>query len=273
MAGMEHPDRIFLRDHVLSAEIGAFQSERGCQQRLRFNLFVDLRQTVSGADDHVDAVLSYDVLTQAVATALADQRYNLVETLAERIAAEVLAHPRAARIEVTVEKLDRGPGALGVSITRDAARVSATGTATAARVLVWLAPAPERGSPAIPRQGDAAIIVPDAPGLPLPQGGCPRRIALLAMDQAAWALAGLTGLEVAATRTELDAAIHAGMPVVWAPARLAADAPEAGLTPAQLGFWLARRLDALRVDFALPPESGLPPLPEGVEAPVGRITV
>ena len=32
---MEQADRIFLRDHVLSAEIGAFQSERGLDQRLR----------------------------------------------------------------------------------------------------------------------------------------------------------------------------------------------------------------------------------------------
>ena len=71
MADMEHPDRIFLRDHVLSAEIGAFQSERGLDQRLRFNLTVDLRETVAGSGDHVDAVLSYDVLTQAVDTALA----------------------------------------------------------------------------------------------------------------------------------------------------------------------------------------------------------
>ena len=66
MADMEHPDRIFLRDHVLSAEIGAFQSERGLDQRLRFNLTVDLRETVAGSGVHVDSVLSYDVLTQAV---------------------------------------------------------------------------------------------------------------------------------------------------------------------------------------------------------------
>ncbi|TGN60963.1 dihydroneopterin aldolase, partial [Paracoccus liaowanqingii] len=156
MAGMEHPDRIFLRDHVLSAEIGAFQSERGHDQRLRFNLTVDLRDTVAGSDDHVDLILSYDVLTQAVATALADQRYNLVETLAERIAAEVLAHPRAACIHVTVEKLDLVPGALGVSITRHQGRVPASGAATRVAILVH--------GPGAPAPQGAVVVLPgDAP--------------------------------------------------------------------------------------------------------------
>ena len=124
MADMDQPDRIHLRDHVVSAEIGAFQSERGRDQRLRFDVAVDLASPVSGAEDQVDRILSYDLLVQAIDTALCDQRYNLVETLAERIAAAILVHPQAARVRVTVEKLDRGPGALGITISRDAGRVA-----------------------------------------------------------------------------------------------------------------------------------------------------
>ncbi|MDO5646704.1 dihydroneopterin aldolase [Paracoccus sp. (in: a-proteobacteria)] len=257
---MEQPDRIFLRDHVISAEIGAFQSERGRDQRLRFNLTVDLRDSVAGADDHVDRILSYDVLTQAVDTALADQRYNLVETLAEKIAAEVLAHPRAARIAVTVEKLDRGPGALGVSILRDAGRVQVTGVDAPVRVLVW------GRDVAVPP--GAVVIVPDAPALPLPSGGDQRRITLLALDQAAWSLAGQLGVDVSETRTELDAAIHSAHPTIWAPTRLCADAPEAGATPATVAFWLAQRLDAQHIDFAT---DTLPDAPPGLRATIGRV--
>lgn len=234
MTDMEHPDRIFLRDHVLSAEIGAFQSERGLEQRLRFNVTVDLRDAVSGTGDHVDNILSYDVLTQAVATALSDQRYNLVETLAEKIAAEVLAHPQAARVAVMVEKLDRGPGALGVSITRAAGRVPVS--AVAPEVTVRL----HQAGAAAP-QG-AVVLVPPSLDLPLPGPRDLRRIALLALDQSAWAVALELGLEVAETRTELDAAIQLRQPVVWAPARLAADHPAAGQTPDELAAWLSERL-------------------------------
>ncbi|CAM3126890.1 dihydroneopterin aldolase [Paracoccus nototheniae] len=266
MAHMEHPDRIFLRDHVLSAEIGAFQSERGHDQRLRFNLTVDLRDTVAGTDDHVDQILSYDVLTQAVTTALADQRYNLVETLAERIAAEVLAHPRAARIIVSVEKLDRGPGALGVSIIRHRGRVAATGVAAPVALLVH-----DRGAPA---PSGAVIVLPgtvSAPATGIAIGPHARRIRLLALDQAAWALAGQLGLEIAETRTELDAAIQARQPVIWAPARLAADAAEAGETPDSLALWLAGRIGAHRIDFVLPEGAPLPPLPKGLDLTLGRL--
>ena len=42
MGAMDQPDRIHLRDFVVSAEIGAFQSERGRAQRLRFAIEAEL---------------------------------------------------------------------------------------------------------------------------------------------------------------------------------------------------------------------------------------
>ncbi|MFC3630341.1 dihydroneopterin aldolase [Paracoccus angustae] len=255
---MSQPDRIHLRDHVIQTEIGAFQSERGHVQRLRFNLTVDLRDPVDAGDDHVDRILSYDVLVQAVDAALAEGRYNLVETLAERIAAEVLADPRAARIEVRVEKLDRVPGALGITISRDAGRVTVARRHLPVRIVV--------GQPAALPPG-AVILLPAAPVRPLPQGGDARRIALLGFDQAAWILASSLGVEVAETRTELDAAIRHERPVVWAPARLAVETPATAAEAPALAFWLAARLSADRVDFAA---SAPPPAPPGGLA-VGRI--
>ncbi|RNF35457.1 dihydroneopterin aldolase [Paracoccus methylarcula] len=259
---MEIRDRIHLRDHVVAADIGAFQSERGNPQRLRFNLTVELRDLSASQDDQVDSVLSYDVLTQAVAVALADQRYNLVETLAERIAAEVLAHPAALRIEVCVEKLDRGPGALGITISRDQSQVPAEKIDLPAKVLLWTAPA------ALP--DGAVIVIPDRPGLPLPDGGDTLRIALLALDQAAWALAGKLGLEVAESRTELDAAVRAAHPVIWAPARLAVDIDGIGADPLALAAWLADRIGAEEIEMALPDGAALPKAPKGCRARIAH---
>lgn len=265
MAGMIQPDRIHLRDHVVETEIGAFQSERGRTQRLRFDLSVDLRDRVGAEDDDVDRILSYDVLVHAVDAALAEGRCNLVETLAERIAAGVLADPRAARITVTVEKLDRGPGALGITITRDAARMAVTGRHPAVQIVV--------GQPASLPPGSlpegAVVVMPDGPALPLPSGGDPRRLALLGLDQAAWILARALGIEVAETRTELDAAIRAGTPVVWAPLRLAVEAPAIPAEAAPLALWLAGRLSATHIRFA--GAGPLPHAPEGLSARIGRL--
>lgn len=255
---MDQPDRIHLRDHVVTAEIGAFQSERGADQRLRFAIEATLAQPVEGADDRVDRVLSYDVLTDAVRDALAERRYDLVETLAERIAAQVLAQPRAAAVTVTVEKLDRGPGALGVTLTRRQGRVAAA-TRTVHPDLLFMG-----ADAALP--GGALVVVPDAPRLPVPQGGDGRRIALLALDQAAWALAGRLGLSVADSRTEIDWAAGQGAAVVWAPARMVADDPRLPPDPQVLALWLAGQVQAARLIWALPADVPLPPVPAETRA-------
>ena len=62
--------------------------------------------------------MSYDRVTEAIALELADERLNLLETLAERVAERILLEPQAMRAFVRIEKLDRGPGALGVEIVR-----------------------------------------------------------------------------------------------------------------------------------------------------------
>ena len=259
---MDEPDQIHLRDYLVETEIGAFQSERGLRQRLRFGLTVDLAQPVIGVDDDVDRILSYDVLTDAVAAGLADDRFNLLETLAEKIAAEVLAHPRAGRVQVTIEKLDRIPGALGVTLVRRRGRVDADGAMLSPVVLF-------HGAETVARPEGAVILTPDAPGLALPSGGNARRVALLALDQAAWALGGRLGLDVADSRTELDWAVKEARPIVWAPARMAADVAGLEADPIALALWLAERMRAARLDLALPAGAAMPALM--TEIPFGRV--
>ena len=112
-------DRIMVRDYVLDVEIGAFQAERGTTQRVRFNVEVEVAGADGAATDDVDGILSYDTIVDAIGQALSEERLNLLETLAERIAALLLPEPRAARVHVQIEKLDRGPFDLGVKIVRD----------------------------------------------------------------------------------------------------------------------------------------------------------
>jgi aspartokinase-like uncharacterized kinase len=77
------------------------------------------------------------------------------------------------------------------------------------------------------------------------------RMALLAMDQLAWAVAGLrAGFEVGDTEEALQRSLAGGRVAVWAPYTLVAsrrDIPESWtVTSDSLALWLARRLDAAR---------------------------
>jgi dihydroneopterin aldolase len=111
-------DRIFVRDLVVTMEIGAYSHERGRRQRVSFDVAADVRRTLADGDD-MRQVFSYDVLTDAVRAVVAEEPVHLVETLAERIAARLLEHAAIMRVKVKVEKLDLGPGGVGVEIMRE----------------------------------------------------------------------------------------------------------------------------------------------------------
>jgi (5-formylfuran-3-yl)methyl phosphate synthase len=110
-------DRIFVRDFVLPVHIGAYSHERGKPQKVRFDVEVKAPRLDHLAHDMRD-VFSYDLITDSIRMIVAQEHIPLVETLAERIAAVLLTHPRVTSVMVRVEKLEVGPGGAGVEIIR-----------------------------------------------------------------------------------------------------------------------------------------------------------
>ncbi len=251
------PDRISLRDHIVAVEIGAFAAERGISQRLAFNVVVEVSPPAGPVSDDVDKILSYDRVTEAIAAELAARRFDLLETLAEAIAARILRAPQALRVFVRIEKLDRGPGALGVEIVRTGTPEPRADTQQGAPLLVYM-PAGAAKDAALAGFLDrlAALDLPvllasgqpDSPAPAAASQEAAHRIALLAADQAAWALSGGDArLSVAASRTEIDWALARRRLAVWAPARLilaAARPPEQSEDGLARCLWLASELGA-----------------------------
>ena len=67
-------------------------------------------------------VFSYDVIMDGIRTIVARGHVELSEALAEQVAAHVLEDPRVMRVTVRVEKLELGPGGVGVEIERKRAK-------------------------------------------------------------------------------------------------------------------------------------------------------
>lgn len=274
-AGSDPRDRISLRDHVVEADIGAFQQERGKSQRLLFNVVVEVRPHPAPVEDDVDRILSYDRLTEAIATELKAERLNLLETLAARVAERILSEPQAMRAFVRVEKLDRGPGALGVEIVRSRAEAplqapGTDGAETAIHPVVVHIDATALTSSDLSARLDGWLSFghPVILTVGLPEGVRPvtghrptqRRIDLLAIEQNAWVLASRDPrCVVVSTRTEIDWAMKHGQTVVWAPSKIvldATDGPKAAVDPVALSLWLAESLASDRLivhgDVAVP---------------------
>ena len=232
-------DRISLRDHIVEVEIGAFQSERGTKQRICFNIVVEVRPVDHELDDDVDRILSYDKVTEAIMIELNLERLNLLETLAARIADRILIEPQAIRVFVRIEKLDRGPGALGVEIVRSnetkkyrlSSKDSSHFISPEIFVLTNEAFSSEQlrnSIDTIEKTGKSAIFCVGLPSENYPrvaQNQVQRRIDYLAIEQNAWKLAAYDKrCVVVETKTELDWAVKNGKISVWAPAKMLLDA-------------------------------------------------
>jgi (5-formylfuran-3-yl)methyl phosphate synthase len=111
-------DRVVVRDFVLPVRIGAYAHERERPQNVRFNIDVKVLRPGHAVEDMRD-IFSYDVVTDGIRMLVAHEHITLIETLAERVAALILAKPRVVAVTVRAEKLDVGPGAVGVEILRE----------------------------------------------------------------------------------------------------------------------------------------------------------
>ncbi|MEM7439154.1 MAG: dihydroneopterin aldolase [Pseudomonadota bacterium] len=263
-------DRIAVRDYTRDVEIGAFQAERGVTQKIRFNVVLEVARHSAAATDDVDQVLSYDTIVEAIEATLTQERINLLETLAERIAERVLEARQASRVFIRIEKLDRIPGTLGVEIVRSqrigenlteigrGQGASAAPDDTVHPLVVFLPNAvldEDALAPWLNAVADhdlPAIICMEPVDDALDQTGVApvdRRLGLLAIEQNAWRLAAKDSrCVVVDSRTELDWAMKNGQLSVWAPSKIVLDAvskPDAGADdPLGLARWFAREFSA-----------------------------
>ena len=110
-------DRIFVRDFEVSLAIGAYQAEHGKSQRVRFSVVADVVREPGPPRDMRD-VFSYDVIIETIRVLSERAHVTFVETLAEEVAASLLAHAEVVAVNVKVEKLDVIAGAVGIEILR-----------------------------------------------------------------------------------------------------------------------------------------------------------
>jgi (5-formylfuran-3-yl)methyl phosphate synthase len=117
-------DRVFVRDFVVSAQIGAYDFERGIHQRVVFEVEALVRRSGAQMDD-MRSIFSYDLIIDAIQLVVGRGHVDFVETLAEEVATLVLQHARVRSVRVNVRKLDVIGGEVGIEIRRQRSSGSA----------------------------------------------------------------------------------------------------------------------------------------------------
>lgn len=120
------PDRIFLRGLAVDCVIGFIEWERRIKQTVVIDLELPVDCRAAAVRDRVEDTLDYKKVAKRVIAFVEASQFQLVETLAERMAQLILAEFAVEWVRVSVNKPGaiRGSRDVGVTIerTRDAQR-------------------------------------------------------------------------------------------------------------------------------------------------------
>lgn len=113
---------IFLRDFITGFSVGVHPHEQERRQRIRINVELIVRHPGPDFPDDIAAVVSYEGIVEDIRSLTEEKHINLIESLAERIAALCLNDPRVRRARVQVEKLEVFPEAMSVGVVVERGR-------------------------------------------------------------------------------------------------------------------------------------------------------
>lgn len=113
-------DIIFLKDLKAECVIGVWNWERQIRQRVTINLEMGTDIQRAAASDQLDDTLNYKAVAKRVVAFVEESEYQLIETLAERIAGLLREEFSIPWCRVTVDKggAVRGSRGVGVVIER-----------------------------------------------------------------------------------------------------------------------------------------------------------
>jgi dihydroneopterin aldolase len=113
-------DKVFIESLEIEALIGIYDWERRIRQPLSFDLEMAFDNRVPAASDDIRDTLDYKAVSKRLVAFVSESGFGLVETLAERCAAMVLAEFKVDWLRLKLGKPGavRGAKSVGVIIER-----------------------------------------------------------------------------------------------------------------------------------------------------------
>jgi len=109
-------DIIYLRDLKIETVIGIFDWEREIKQTISFDLDMATDIRKAAASDAIEDTLDYKTLSKRIISFVEASSFQLVETLAEQVAAIILDEFDVRWVRVRLDKMGAIRGASGVGV-------------------------------------------------------------------------------------------------------------------------------------------------------------
>lgn len=112
--------KIFISDLMVDMLIGVYTHEKSTPQPVRFNIEMTVTDSSTPLADNYKNVVCYETISNHITSMAKNEHVNLVETLAEKVAAICLDNERVTQVQVKVEKLNaiKNTSSVGVEIIR-----------------------------------------------------------------------------------------------------------------------------------------------------------
>lgn len=116
----EGGDQVFIEGLTVEAVIGVYEWEKTIRQRLVIDLVLEQDNQRAASRDRLSDAVDYDAVARRITAFVAEHRFDLIETVAERCAEIILREFDAPSLSITVRKPDAvdNAAAVGVRITR-----------------------------------------------------------------------------------------------------------------------------------------------------------
>lgn len=114
-------DQVFIRGLEIDTVIGAYDWERNIRQRLSVDLEMSWDNRPAADTDDLSLALDYAAISQRVIEYVSNSSFELVETLAERVAALVINEFGVPWLRLSINKpgaVIQAAGGVGVIIER-----------------------------------------------------------------------------------------------------------------------------------------------------------
>lgn len=109
-------DIVFINQLTVETTIGAYDWEKTIKQTLKIDLEMAWDNRAPALNDDLTKALDYATVSQRITSWLSEQKIELIETVAERIADMLLSEFGISWLKLTIHKPDAVENAAGVGV-------------------------------------------------------------------------------------------------------------------------------------------------------------